>query len=62
MRDVQDEREIRDLKFEVPNISAFSPPHPSRFSRESRSSRRLRIFTIKFINDLTCNIESLIAI
>jgi hypothetical protein len=33
-----------------------------RRSRMVMSDRLLRIFTIKFINDLTCNIESLIAI
>ena len=62
MRDRQGERETRDSKFEIPNISAFRPPHSSRFSRESRYSRRLRIFTIKFVDDLTCDIEPLITI
>ena len=38
-RDDQAVRDKRDTKFEVPNTSAFRPPHPSRFSRKSRESR-----------------------
>lgn len=32
-------RDWRDTKLEVPNTSAFRPPHPSRFSRKSREAR-----------------------